>query len=153
MKTAERRGQPSADEAPLVAIVDDDASVRLSASRLIRSLGYRAEAFGSAEEFLDSGQATETSCLILDVRMPGIDGLELQRRLADYGLSFSGVIDLVRRELAARHIRQRYVTVLEMSDLLGYSELSAFSRAFRRWFGMSPQKFRAKLFASNPAAN
>src|SRR5882724_8686144 len=69
-------------EKPLVAIVDDDVSVRQSARRLIHSLGYRAEAFGSAEEFLDSGQATETSCLILDVRMPGIDGLGLQRRLA-----------------------------------------------------------------------
>jgi FixJ family two-component response regulator len=69
-------------EERLVAIVDDDVSVRQSARRLIRSLGYRAEAFGSAEEFLDSGQATKTACLILDVRMPRIDGLELQRRLA-----------------------------------------------------------------------
>jgi FixJ family two-component response regulator len=69
-------------EERLVAIVDDDISVRQSARRLIRSLGYRAEAFGSAEEFLDSGQATKTACLILDVRMPRMDGLELQRRLA-----------------------------------------------------------------------
>ena len=66
----------------LVVIVDDDSSVRKSTRRLIRSLGYRAEAFGSAEEFLESGQATNTACLILDVRMPRIDGLELQRRLA-----------------------------------------------------------------------
>jgi AraC-like DNA-binding protein len=83
----------------------------------------------------------------------GLQRWTLQRRLADYGLSFLGVIDLVRRELAERHIRQRYVTVLEMSDILGYSELSAFSRAFRRWFGVSPQKFRARLFAPDPAAN
>jgi len=69
-------------EEPLVAIVDDDASVRCSAARLIRSVGYRAEAFGSAQEFLDSGRAASTACLILDVRMPGMDGLELQRRLA-----------------------------------------------------------------------
>ena len=69
-------------EERFVAIVDDDASVRQSACRLIRSLGYRAEAFGSAEEFLDSGRAKSTACLILDVRMPRIDGLELQRRLA-----------------------------------------------------------------------
>jgi FixJ family two-component response regulator len=73
---------PIPEDERLVAIVDDDASVRQSARRLIRSLGYRAEAFGSAEEFLDSGQATKTACLILDVRMPRIDGLELQRRLA-----------------------------------------------------------------------
>jgi FixJ family two-component response regulator len=69
-------------EERLVAIVDDDPSVRLSARRLIRSFGYRAEAFGSAEEFLASDQAMKTACLILDVRMPRIDGLELQRRLA-----------------------------------------------------------------------
>jgi AraC-like DNA-binding protein len=83
----------------------------------------------------------------------GMQRWTLQRRLADYGLSFSGAIDLVRRELAARHIRQRYVSILEMSDILGYSELSAFSRAFRRWFGVSPQKYRGKLFASGLAGN
>ena len=73
--------QPIPEER-IVAIVDDDASVRQSARRLMRSLGYRADAFGSAEEFLDSGQATKTACLILDVRMPRMDGLELQRRMA-----------------------------------------------------------------------
>jgi FixJ family two-component response regulator len=66
--------------------VDDDVSVRQSTRRLIRSFGFRAEAFGSAEEFLESGDAAKTACLILDVRMPGMDGLELQRRLADAGL-------------------------------------------------------------------
>jgi AraC-like DNA-binding protein len=77
----------------------------------------------------------------------GLPRWTLQRRLTDYGLTFSDVIDLVRRELSGRHIRQRYVTLIEMSDLLGYSELSAFSRAFRRWYGLSPQKFRAKIFS------
>ena len=83
MKTAERRGQPSADGAPLVAIVDDDASVRRSTRRLVRSFGYRAEAFGSGDEFLSSACAAQTACLLLDVRMPGMDGLEVQRRLAE----------------------------------------------------------------------
>jgi len=77
------RGQPPPDEAPLVAIVDDDASVRQSTRRLIRSFGYRAEAFGSGEEFLNSPCAAETACLVLDVRMSGMDGLEVQRRLAE----------------------------------------------------------------------
>jgi len=82
-RRGDTRGQPSPDEAPLVAIVDDDASVRQSTRRLIRSFGYRAEAFGSGEEFLNSPCAAETACLVLDVRMSGMDGLEVQRRLAE----------------------------------------------------------------------
>ena len=82
----QRQGQPSTDEAPLVAIVDDDASVRQSARRLIRSFGYRAEAFASGEEFLASASGSRTACLMLDVRMPDMDGLEVQRRLAERGM-------------------------------------------------------------------
>src|SRR5947209_2919444 len=69
----------------VVSIVDDDASVRRSTRRLLRSSGFRAEAFASAEEFLASKSAGETACLILDLRMPGINGLELQRRLTQNG--------------------------------------------------------------------
>ena len=65
----------------VVSIVDDDVSVRRSTRRLLRSSGFRAEAFASAEEFLDSKSAATTACLILDLRMPGMNGLELQRRL------------------------------------------------------------------------
>lgn len=68
---------------PLVTIVDDDVSVRRSTRRLLRSAGFRAEAFASAEEFLSSGLAKETDCLILDLRMPAMNGLQLQRQLAD----------------------------------------------------------------------
>src|SRR5713226_270349 len=76
-------GQPRTDQAPVVAIVDDDASVRQSMLRLIRSFGYRAEAFGSGEEFLGSPLAAEAACVLLDVRMPSMDGLDVQRRLAE----------------------------------------------------------------------
>ena len=69
----------------VVSIVDDDISVRRSTRRLLRSSGFRAEAFASAEEFLDSESAGATACLILDLRMPGMNGLELQRRLAQNG--------------------------------------------------------------------
>jgi len=69
--------------APLVSIVDDDASVRRSTRRLLHSSGLRAEAFATADEFLLSGWMTETACLLLDVRMPEMDGLELQRRLRE----------------------------------------------------------------------
>lgn len=73
-------GQPTA-EPPLVAIIDDDASVRTSTLRLIRSFGYRAEAFASGNEFLSSPLASGVACVLLDVRMPDMDGLELQRRI------------------------------------------------------------------------
>jgi FixJ family two-component response regulator len=73
------------EQAPLVAIVDDDASVRQSTDRLIRSFGYRTEVFGSGQEFLSSGAAQRASCLVLDVRMPGMDGLDIQRSLAERG--------------------------------------------------------------------
>jgi FixJ family two-component response regulator len=90
MKRSRRRidtgGPTSPEEAPVIAIVDDDASVRQSTLRLIRSFGgYRAEAFGSGGEFLASPTVAETACLVLDVRMPGMDGLEVQGRLAESG--------------------------------------------------------------------
>jgi FixJ family two-component response regulator len=67
---------------PLISVVDDDDSVRESLSGLIRSVGFRAMVFASAEEFLSSNRLLDTDCLILDVRMPGMNGLELQRQLA-----------------------------------------------------------------------
>ena len=73
-------------EKPLVCVVDDDSLIRDSTVRLIRSFGFRVEAFPSAEEFGNSGYVEETACLILDVRMPGMDGLELQHRLFDAGV-------------------------------------------------------------------
>ena len=72
-----------AQSKPLVAIVDDDVSMRDSLHRLIRSHGLGARAFASAEAFLNSNVLSETNCLILDVVMPGMNGLELQRRLAE----------------------------------------------------------------------
>jgi len=67
---------------PLISIVDDDDSLRNSLDNLIRSLGFRVQGFSSAEAFLNSDQVRDTACLILDVRMPGMSGLELQRQIA-----------------------------------------------------------------------
>jgi FixJ family two-component response regulator len=65
----------------IISVVDDDDSVRESLQCLIRSFGFAVEAFASAEEFLKSDHLRDTRCLILDVRMPGMNGIELQRRL------------------------------------------------------------------------
>ena len=66
----------------LICVVDDDDSVRESLRRLMRSVGFAVNVFASAEEFLDSDRLRNTNCLILDVRLPGMNGLELQRHLA-----------------------------------------------------------------------
>jgi FixJ family two-component response regulator len=66
---------------PLIAIVDDDDSLRNSLDNLLRSVGFRAQGFSSAEAFLHAHQAPETACLILDVRLPGMNGLDLQRQM------------------------------------------------------------------------
>ena len=66
---------------PLISVVDDDDSVRESLEGLFRSVGFRVKVFPSAEAFLKLDNLSDIDCLILDVRMPGMDGLELQRRL------------------------------------------------------------------------
>lgn len=70
---------------PVVSIIDDDASVRMATNRLVRSLGYVAHAFSSADEFLRSSQVNDTSCVIADVQMPGMSGVELQSLLLAQG--------------------------------------------------------------------
>ena len=72
----------------MIAIVDDDAVVREAMKSLMRSLGYDASTFGSAEEFLNSEQISRTSCLITDLHMPGLSGLDLQDRLIAEGYRF-----------------------------------------------------------------
>lgn len=70
---------------PLIAIVDDDTSVREALEALMRSLGYRTETFSCGEDFLGSSLIEGTACLIADVQMPGISGLELHERLIEAG--------------------------------------------------------------------
>lgn len=70
---------------PVISVVDDDQSMRSSMKIFLRSLGYVTESFASAEEFLQSGRLRDTSCLISDVRMPGMSGLELQKHLISIG--------------------------------------------------------------------
>lgn len=66
----------------MIAVIDDDESYRVAVQRLLKSAGLSAQSFDSAEAFLNSGQQYETGCLIADIRMPGLSGLELQSKLS-----------------------------------------------------------------------
>jgi FixJ family two-component response regulator len=72
--------------APTVFVIDDDAGMRASIQGLLKSAGLRSESFGTAEEFLRSKRPDGPSCLVLDVSLPGVNGLDLQRELADAGV-------------------------------------------------------------------
>jgi FixJ family two-component response regulator len=72
--------------APTVFIIDDDAAVRVSIQDLLESVGLRCESFGSADKFLRSKRPDGSSCLVLDVRLPGVNGLDFQRQLAEAGI-------------------------------------------------------------------
>jgi FixJ family two-component response regulator len=89
-----------------ISVVDDDESVRTSTEALLRSIGYEVKTFASAELFLESGALGETECLVLDVQMPGIDGLELQRRLNE---ARSGVPIIFITATEKRTHRQRAI--------------------------------------------
>jgi FixJ family two-component response regulator len=73
------------DDHPLISIVDDDALARDGIKELVESLGYEARTFISAEHFLESGAIAQTACLITDLQMPGLNGLELQEALRSEG--------------------------------------------------------------------
>jgi two-component system response regulator FixJ len=65
----------------MVAVIDDDERYRVAVQRLLKSAGFSVQSFGCAEAFLNSGRQHETGCLIVDIRMPGMSGLELQSKL------------------------------------------------------------------------
>ena len=69
------------EERAVICVMDDDESVRRGLRRLLKSAGFAVETYPTASEFLERGQSDIVACLVLDVRMPGMDGLELQRRL------------------------------------------------------------------------
>lgn len=89
----------------LVSVVDDDESVRESLPRLVRTFGYTVYAFSSAEEFLASGRASQTECLILDIAMPGMSGPELQNELKRRQLEIPTIFITAVRDEAVRASR------------------------------------------------
>jgi FixJ family two-component response regulator len=78
---------PMHESGPTIFVVDDDAAVRRSLTRLLRSAGWNTEAFSSADDLLERAPAGEPGCVLLDVQMPGMNGLELHARMAEAGIS------------------------------------------------------------------
>ena len=101
--------------AVLISIVDDEESVREAIRSLLKSVGFRAEAFTRAEEFLDSEHLFDTACLILDVRMPGMGGLELQKLLlaSNFGLPIVFISAHCDSEAQARALEAGAVAFLQ----------------------------------------
>jgi FixJ family two-component response regulator len=117
----------------VVAVVDDDESVRESLPDLLRELGFAVHAFSSAEEFLASDRMVATQCLILDIAMPGMSGPDLQRELAQRGQHIPIVFITAHGEEA---VRQRVVNQGAVACLLKpFSDtalLDALNAALRR---------------------
>ena len=76
----------SADAAPVVAVLDDDAAVRTAVGSLLRSVGFHVEAFGATQDFLTSDVVHTANCLVLDIRLPRVSGLDFQNQLAAAGI-------------------------------------------------------------------
>ncbi|WP_430396828.1 response regulator transcription factor [Ferrovibrio sp.] len=91
---------PSPASAPLpqIAIVDDDDSMRQALVALIRSFGFAASAYGSAEEFLAAPALQQADCLVTDIHMPGLSGIELKRKLTERGIALPVIMITARAE-------------------------------------------------------
>ncbi|WP_110948443.1 AraC-like transcriptional regulator QhpR [Pseudomonas bohemica] len=116
----------------------------------IRQLGDTGSGVSSETGLLD--RARQTILATLHLGEPALDeiahdlGLSdwaLQRKLRDRGLSFTQLVDQIRQESALTHLKQQHLSVTQLASMLGYSETSAFSRAFKRWFGVSPKQWRS----------
>ncbi|MCY1422466.1 HTH-type transcriptional regulator VirS [compost metagenome] len=129
------RAMPGSD--PMLLMLIKDA---------IRQLGDS----GNEVSLLDLARQAITA--VLHLGEPALDEISqtlglsewaLQRKLRDCGLSFTQLVDQIRRDLAMAHLKQQTLSVTQLASLLGYSETSAFSRAFKRWFGVSPKQWRS----------
>ena len=88
----------------VISIVDDDQSVRDFVASLVRSLGYATATFSSAEEYLDSGHYLNSACLITDLRMPGMSGVDLQARLVAQGCTIPIIVMSASRDEGVREL-------------------------------------------------
>jgi FixJ family two-component response regulator len=108
----------------LIAVVDDSESLREAMQSLLKALGFSAESFPSAEDFLKSGKLQATSCLIADVQMPGISGVELHRRLISAGNPIPTILitaypdERVRSRALQDGVRYYLIKPVRENDLL-----------------------------------
>jgi FixJ family two-component response regulator len=107
-------------KASLVSVVEDDRFFRESMRRLMRSLGYSVAAFPTPADFLASPRLAETACLIADVHMPGMTGLELHRRLVEAGHAIptilDGVVCYLRKPVDQEHLLRCVRAALHSGD-------------------------------------
>lgn len=101
--------EPSRSNSPAcIAIIDDDESVREALGNLLRSVGFEVQAFSSAEAFLESPWRQSISCLVSDIQMPGMGGLELQRRVAECGNTVPVILmTAFTQDYVRRHAEER----------------------------------------------
>jgi FixJ family two-component response regulator len=121
-----------AGEYPLVAVVDDDESVRESLPDLLREFGFATHSFSSAEEFLTSNSLVETGCLILDIAMPGMTGFDLQRELKLRGHSIPIIfISAHKDEVVRRRAFQQGAVEFLLKPFSDTALLQALNTALR----------------------
>jgi RNA polymerase sigma factor (sigma-70 family) len=141
---------------PVIRVIDDDPSFRRAASRVLQLAGYLVREFGSAVEFLESGVADEPGCLILDLQMPGVDGLQLQEALAQSGVTvpilfLSGKGDIPKTVRAMRAGALNFLTKpVEADDLLEAVDQALARDAALRTVRERLAELRSRLAALTP---
>lgn len=142
------RPMPTRDARLLALLLDNMRALAQSRSGEVGSRDLVDEAKGQIQRLLPEGEPSLEQ-VAEKLRLPA---WTLQRRLGEHGLSFSALVEHLRRELAAYYLEQSGLPLSDVALMLGYSELSAFSRAFRRWFGSSPRQWRRSVVALPAAA-
>src|SRR5580692_127713 len=132
---------------PTVFVIDDDAPMRVALMNLIRSVGLRAELFASAQEFLRSKLPNAPSCLILDVRLPGLSGLDLQRRTTEAGMDIpmtvramkAGAVEFLTKPFRDQDLLDAIQQALER-DRQARDQRAATEELRRRFASLTPRE-------------
>src|SRR2546430_4322981 len=144
--------------APVVFVVDDDPSVRRAIQRLVESIGLQVELFASAQEFLRSKRPDAPSCLVLDIRLPGISGLDFQRQLAEANIHIpiifitahgdipmsvramkAGAVEFLTKPFRGRSLLDAVRAAIER-DRSGYKERSEAAELHTRYEQLTPRE-------------